>query len=397
MAFTPEELSAAAEAYERLGSQKKAAKELGLTRRSLQRRLYAFKHDNDQLSREAEEFGFDPEKVDHHWIKTKNGSYHVRRDTQVDYNQLRDNFIEEANNHAPKYTSNSGFWNYILDKEHLLVIDIADIHFGKLSLKEETRKEYNLEIAEERMRKGVFELVNKAKPFGIEKIVFVIGNDALHIDGPMRKTTAGTPQDTDGQWWSAYNVAKKAYIAAIEELTVVAPVHLVFNPSNHDYASGFMLADSIASWFHNHPDVNSEDASMSIAHRKYIQYGSNLLGFTHGDGAKESDLPNLMQYEARQVWGQTKYGYWHTHHLHIKDRKVYGKQNYRVERDHIGITVINSGKLRDPENSIYVEVVRSPSATDAWHDRNGYIGNAAVECFLYHVDRGQTARFTHNF
>lgn len=399
MGYSQEELSTVAEAVERLGSQRKAATELGLSRRALQRRLYEYKsNSNEFLDSQAQETGFDPDQVNHYWVKTKEGSFHVKKDANIDYNKLREHFLEEAAYYAPKY-----FYNpfnkepQFNSNEHLLVIDIADVHFGKLSLSEETGQEYNLDIASQRMREGVNNLINKSKVHGIDRIVFVLGNDALHIDNPFRKTTSGTPQDTDGQWWSAYKVAKSCYVAAIEELALLAPVHIVFNPSNHDYQSGWMLADSVSSWFANHPRVNTEDGSLSIAHRKYVQYGENLLGFTHGDGAKESDLPNLMQYEARAAWGQTKFGYWHCHHLHVKDRKSYGKQNYRIEKDHIGVTVLNSGKERDPNNSVFVEVIRSPSAADGWHSRNGYVGNAAVECFLYHETNGQVARFTHYF
>lgn len=397
MSFSIEEMNAVAEAVERLGSQKKAAKELGISRRSLQRRLYAFK--NQFLATQAAELGFDDEKVSGYWVKSKTGSFYVKNDTEFDYNDLREVFLEDAKNYAPKYAYDAKVWSGEIDdrKRHLLVVDIADVHFGKLALSEETGQEYNLEIAEERMRKGIQALAAKAEVHGVDKIVFVLGNDALHIDNPFRKTTAGTPQDTDGQWWSAFKAAKRAYVAAIEELALTAPVHLVFNPSNHDYASGFMLADTVGSWFANHPRVNIADGSMSIAHRKYMQYGVNLLGFTHGDGAKEANLPSLMQYEARAAWGGTKFAYWHCHHLHVKDRKIYGKNNFRIEKDHIGVTVIDSGKGIDPYNGVFVEIVRSPSAADAWHHRNGYVGNASVECFLYHQTDGQTARFTHYF
>ena len=396
MAYSTEELSAVAEAVERLGSQKKAARELGLSRRALQRRLYEFRKQDTFLDNQAEEIGFDAEQVNHYWIKTDKGSFHVRKDTNVDYNELRNKFLEEAADYAPKYLDLPAFDKTITEK-NLLVIDIADIHFGKLALSQETGQEYNLDIASARMREGVMRLAYKANGHGIDRIVFVLGNDALHIDSPFRKTTAGTAQDTDGQWWSAYNVAKTCYIAAIEELAKFAPVHLVFNPSNHDYMSGYMLADSVGSWFSKHPNVNVTDGSMSIAHRKYMQYGVNLLGFTHGDGAKENNLPNLMQYEARAVWGKTRFAYWHCHHLHVKDRKFYGKENFRIEKDHVGVTVINAGKGADAANGVFVEIVRSPSSADAWHDRNGYTGNAAVECFLYHETDGQVARFTHYF
>src|SRR6218665_32712 len=171
MGFPVEELSAVAEAVERLGSQKKAAKELGISRRALQRRLYAYRDANSEfLESQASEHGFDPEQVNHYWVKTKEGSFHVRKDTDIDYNQLREDFLSEAASYAPRYDDN--FSRYKAAENNLLVIDIADIHFGKLSLIEETSQEYNLEIAADRMREGVAQLVEKAKVYGIDRIVF---------------------------------------------------------------------------------------------------------------------------------------------------------------------------------------------------------------------------------
>lgn len=392
MSFSLEELNKVVETVDRLGSQRKAAKELGITRRSLQRRLYAY--NNRFLNEHSNELGFDKDKVTGYWVKSKTGSFYVKNDTPIDYNELREQFIKDSKEYAPKYKKNE---KREVNEKHLLVIDIADIHFGKLSLIEETGHNYNLEIAESRMTEGINKLLQKAEGHGIDRIVFILGNDFLHRDNAFNTTTAGTYQDADGMWWQAFNVAKRSYISAIERLAEIAPVHLVFCPSNHDYVSGFMLSDTICSWFSNHPNVITKDGSLSISHRKYIQYGSNLIGFTHGDGAKEHDLSSLMQFEARANWGVTRFGYWYLHHYHIKNRKIYGKTKIVKEVDHVGVTIIETGKQNEPDNSIYVEVVRSPSAADGWHNRNGYIGNAAVECFLHHIDEGQVARFTHYF
>lgn len=380
----------AIEALREYGSQAKAAKALGIARSTLQDRLKRAEHSAMELA--ADNLGFPAEEVKSYWIKTENGSYYVKRDTEVSYNDLRQGFLDFAASHAPVYSEIKH-----VPGEHLLVIDPADTHFGKLSISEETREEYNLEIAEKRFRLGITKLLAKSRAFGIEKIIFVLGNDFLHRDTPLNTTTSGTRQDVDGMWWQAYKVAKKCYIAAIEEMTQVANVHLVHCPSNHDYASGWMLSDSICSWFAKHPNVDIRDASVSIAHRKYVQYGINLIGFTHGDGAKESDLASLMQYEARQAWGQTKLGYWYCHHLHHKDRKTYGKTPIKVEKDYTGVTVMRSLANVDPTQNVFVEIVRSPSAPDSWHDRNGYKNIQAIECFLHHHDRGQIARFTEFF
>ena len=42
--------------------------------------------------------------------------------------------------------------------------------------------------------------------------------------------------------------------------------------------------------------------------------------------------------------------------------------------------------------------MRSPSSSDSWHSRKGYIGTPkAVEAFLHDKNSGQVARLTHFF
>jgi hypothetical protein len=395
---TVEELHEAFEAYIRYGSYTKAAKKLGIDSRTVKRRAVKYENSPEYSTfrQNCLDTGTDPNKVAYYWLKTDDVSLLIKNNSIPTYDEIRDEMIAEFKNHAPVYTpivrSND-------DGEHLLVVDPADIHIGKYSKIHETGADYNIETAVERVRKGVTSLLTKAVGFGVKKIVFVIGNDVLHIDSPHRKTTAGTPQDTDGQWWEMFLEAKKCYIAAIEEMTQVADVHVVFCPSNHDYTSGWMLADTISSWFRNNRNVSFglNNRNVSISHRKYVEYGNNIIGFTHGDGAKEKDLPTLMQFEAREAWGRAKHAYWYVHHTHHKNRATLGLNAQKLEKDHIGITVLETGKSIDPVNNIYIETVRSPSPADGWHDRNGYKNSQAIEAFLHHPTDGQVARFTHFF
>jgi hypothetical protein len=268
--------------------------------------------------------------------------------------------------HAPDYNT---IFNYNTVKEpHLLVIDPADIHIGKLCKAIETGEEYNVDLAIQRLITGVDGLLSKTSGFNFNEILFIIGNDILHTDNTKRTTTSGTPQDTDGMWYSNFLTAKDIYIKIIERLLPIAKLTVHHNPSNHDYTHGFFLADTLSSWFSKSNVKFNSDPS----HRKYYQYGKNLIGTTHGDGAKESDLPLLMAQEASQYWHECKHRYFYTHHIHHKKAKEYG--------------------------SVTVESLRSPSGTDSWHHRNGYQHAAkAIEAYIHHPENGQIARFTHIF
>jgi hypothetical protein len=339
-------------------------------RKGMQKFQYklARQQDNPGLAKHCEERGIDITGVNLYWDKTKDYSVAVKLDkNQVTYENLRDEIIELMDAHSPVYPDIVR--DYIVDG-HLLVIDPADVHIGKLCTAFETGEDYNSHIAVKRVHEGVEGILQKVNGFNIDQIVLIIGNDILHVDSPKNTTTAGTSQDVCQMWYDNFLMAKQLYVEVIEKLTGVANVHVVFNPSNHDYTNGFFLADAIKSWFRHSSNITFD---CSIAHRKYYRYFENLIGTTHGDGAKQADLGLLMAEEAKKDWGDTKHRYFYTHHVH-----------HKTSKDLIGITI---------------ESLRSPSGTDSWHHRNGYgIGGVkAIEGFLHSKVHGQICRITHIF
>jgi len=317
------------------------------------------------LEEEAEKIGIPVESIGHYWHKGKHFSIFSKNNVKT-YFEIRDEIVESMKDHAPSYTVPISSQN---TNPHLLVIDPADIHIGKLAREIESGDEYNSQIAVKRILEGVSGLLNKATGFNIDSILLIIGNDILHTDTPGRTTTSGTRQDTDGMWYDNFLIAKDVYIKVIESLMYICPVHVQYDPSNHDYTNGFFLADSISSWFSK---VDQVTFNITPAHRKYFKYGTSLIGTTHGDGAKEVDLPILMASEASDWWHECKHRYWYTHHLH-----------HKRSREIVGVTI---------------ETLRSASGTDSWHHRNGYQHNTkAVEGFIHHPNHGQIARLTHIF
>lgn len=319
------------------------------------------------IYQESLSIGVPVEDIKHGWLKSDRSSMfftnplYKKKEGDEFYNEL----IEDLQNFSPEFPV---IKRSASQEGHLLVIDPADVHIGKLAMAFETGDEYNTKIAVERVLKGVQGILDKTSGFNIDQILFIGGNDILHIDTPKRTTTSGTPQDTDGMWYSNFLIAKQLYIDVLMMLIPVADVHFTFNPSNHDYTNGFFLADVIKTYF---KDCKNITFDCSIAHRKYYKYYNNLIGTTHGDGARQGDLPLLMAHESKD-WSDCKHRYIYTHHVHHKTAK-----------DHIGVTI---------------ESLRSPSASDSWHSRNGYTGvPKAIEGFLHHKEFGQISRITHIF
>jgi len=85
-----------------------------------------------------------------------------------------------------------------------------------------------------------------------------------------------------------------------------------------------------------------------------------------------------MANENPHMWADTKFRYIYLHHIHHKQ-----VTKFQSGKDYIGVTV---------------EYLRSPSAADSWHSRNGYVGaKKAIEGFIHSKEYGQVSRLTHHF
>jgi len=318
----------------------------------------------------TDEAGVDDKDVKHGWLKTKQASLffknpNFKQEELNEIQRIKDECIKEVKLYAPKYHAIETIKS---EDTHLLVIDIADLHIGKLATAFETGEDYNSQIAVKRAKDGLQGILNKAKGFNIDKVLFVAGNDILHTDNTRKTTTAGTPQDTDGMWYDNFIMAKNLYIELLEKLLSFADVEVVYNPSNHDLTHGFFLMQLIEAHF----SKSTINFNVDLKHRKAFKYGNNLIGTTHGDGAKIENLPLLLATEFPILWSETKHRYIYSHHVH-----------HKTSKDFIGVTF---------------ETLRSPSGSDSWHHKNGYTGvPKAVEGYIHHKEFGQIARLTHIF
>lgn len=354
-----------------LGTDKRGTSEHNSFRIYLNRNIKRILDEHEGIYEATNNLDVDNTSVKHLWMKSKSESLFVKNPNYVEKEErqildLRNDLINDIKQFVPKFPK----INRTINKDsYLLVLDPADIHLGKLCSSFETGEEYNNQIAVKRVHDGIDGILNKVSSFNIDKILFIGGNDILHIDNAKSTTTSGTFQDSSDMWYNNFMIAKQLYIDVLLKLLSIADVHFTYNPSNHDYTNGFFLSQVIEVYFRDCKNITFDN---SMAHRKGFRYYNNLIGTTHGDGAKINDLPLLMAQEYSKDWSETKHRYVYTHHVH-----------HKTSKDYIGITI---------------ESLRSPSGTDSWHHRNGYQHSPkAVEGFLHCKQNGQIARITHLF
>lgn len=321
------------------------------------------KREHQALIEECEVKGIPVDNVNYYWYKSEKFSLNVKND--INHQQIISEIIGELANLAPIYPE---ITYKINDDYHLLVIDPADIHISKLARAIETGDEYNHDIAFKRVKEAVIGLISRSSGYSINKVLFVMGNDILHVDNKANTTTGGTPQDVSLMWYDAFKMAQRLLIECIELLVQVAPVHVIYNPSNHDMTSGFYLAQVIEAWFSKSKEITFD---ISPAHRKYFRYYNNLIGTTHGDGAKEINLPMLMAHESKD-WSECKHKYFYTHHIH-----------HKKSRDYM---------------SVNVESMRSPSGADSWHSKQGFQhAPKGIDAFIHHPIHGRVSTLSYIF
>ena len=242
----------------------------------------------------------------------------------------------------------------------MLEIPIVDVHFGKLSLSEDVAEPYNYNLAKQRFNCVIEDVIDSVKDKQIEKIIFPIGNDFFNIDTYKSTTTAGTQQNCDLSPHLIFKYGVECLIENIIKLTDIAPVEVFCINGNHDFLSSYHALYSIYCYFHNNENVIVNTGTRP---RKYIEFGNVLLGFTHGDKEKNR-IGGLMQIEAREAWGRTKYHEIHTGHWH-------------------------SEQITKESGGVIIRSLSSFTGSDLWHNESGYVG-AIKKCqsFLWDKNKG---------
>jgi hypothetical protein len=285
------------------------------------------------------------------------------------------NEIESLKQQAKKNATNPGptHKNFkVLTSDKMLEINLTDHHFGKLAWGMETGyTNYDVKIATSLWWRALASLLERASNYHYQEIWFIVGNDLLNSDDVLSRTTSGTQVESDVRHEKTYKIAREILVDTIEKLRrLTKKVKIVVVPGNHDHNATWHLGDSLECYFHKYKDVEVDNSPRV---RKYHTFGNVLLGYTHGDNGKRSDLPMLMATEVPELFGKSKFREWHTGHNHAE--------------------------ITHEKNGIVVRILSALCAPDAWHAENGYVGNRrSSQAFQWDKSEGLigTVIFTDN-
>lgn len=241
----------------------------------------------------------------------------------------------------------------------LLIVPIADLHYNLLSEKYSTGNDYNLEIAENVFYYTLKDVMNRVSNRTFEKVLFVVGNDFINADNLSGTTQKGTPQDNSSLWFNVVNKATQLIINGTDMLTSIAPVDIVYVPSNHDLHTMFGIMQTVKAWYRNDDSVGVDDSPLP---RKYYRFGSTLLALSHD--MKIKDALQIITSEAKNLWSNSEHVICMLAHLH--QAMAYEKQGY-------------------------LEIMRLPtlSGWSRWSNQMGYIQSEKKnQSFIINRDNG---------
>jgi hypothetical protein len=277
-----------------------------------------------------------------------------------------DHIFADMKRYAPKYPTivrpkTSG------EKFLYEIAAMADPQIGRLSWGKETSVDYDVKIATTILVNAVSDLLDRAKGLPVERILLPFTGDSFE----MNDTTNETPTNhnrfsTDGRYLSVFERGLECVKQMVEMCLVVAPVHILWVPGNHDPQSGYHLVRTIEAWFHNCKDFSVD---RSPKYRKAMLYGDVFLGFTHGCGLKEKDISAVFMSEFRQMIARAKHIEVHMGHTH--------KMN--ETRASFGNT--QSGGIR-------TRVLTSLSGPSSWEYESGFTNFQCAEAYRWSNLRG---------
>lgn len=358
------------EAVDRLGSERKAAESLGLSRGTVGNALAS-------LKKKAARMGYAPEcnmtRVAPDGFLTKGVSSYFNKDgvltgqwvkNQIDQDRQAEIFREACAAMAetlPRVKPAQGPAK--VDASLCNLIVFTDYHLGQLSWGRETGGDWDLKIAESLLLASFVHMVESAPQAAT--CVLTIQGDFLHSDGLLPLTPAHkNVLDTDGRFSKIVAAAIRVLRRLIDHALVKhATVHLIICEGNHDEASSLWLRHMFAALYENEPRLTVNDSELPF----YVhQHGEVMLAFHHGHKVSNEQLPMLFAAQFPKVWGATAKRYAHCGHRHHVDEKEYA-----------GMTVTQHPTL---------------AARDAHSARGGWISERAANLVTYHERYGQVAR-----
>lgn len=248
--------------------------------------------------------------------------------------------------------------------ELCVVYPMTDAHIGLLSRVESPMdSEWNLEQSARLLKRWIDVSIDHSPQADTAVVAFI--GDIAHYDKQKPVTNrsghvleaSGTPLEMIAQ---SFGVIEYATVRALEKHDFV---HLIIKRGNHDEHTMMVFMVAFQRLFAHEPRVKVDFTESLYTP---LEFGSEMLVFTHGHGNKKEAVPLQMAAEHREMWGRTKHTTVFSGHYH-----------HRVEQDFPGATIVQ---------------LRTLAARSRYDKDNGYVSPRDGSVFVFHRQRGEVGR-----
>jgi hypothetical protein len=359
------------EAVEKYGSERKAAKALGLSHGTIANTMAAIKrkaalqgyspaHDMtrtvpDGFKVKGVSTYYDDEgKPRGQWVKSQAEQGQQEQILREALEGFKDEIPRLAPMPAPSVLLNGQLCNCYV---------VTDFHLNALSWHEETGANWDVAIAEDTLV-GWFAQAIAQSPNASTAVLAQL-SDLLHSDGLEPLTPASKHVlDVDTRFQKVVRIVIRVLRRVIDMLLAKHErLHIIMADANHDPVSQIWLREWLSVLYENDPRVTVDREPSPY---NAYEFGRVALFFHHGHKRKVANVSEVFAAKYREMFGRTRHAYAHMGHLHHLDIK---------------------------ENSLMVvEQHRTLTAPDAYAARGGYISGRDAQVITYHREFGEVSR-----
>lgn len=235
------------------------------------------------------------------WVKTD-----VEKQSLIDsYNQAVDNILQRIPHKQPTKLSTTA--TYVDDC--LSVYPLGDVHLGMYANSTETDNVSNNEIIVNNHVKAIEYLVSQAPP--TEQAFIVDIGDYFHSDNNENRTSKSkNALDVDGRFADNLEIGMDLAIRLIDiALVKHKTVHWRSVLGNHNEHTAVFMNLYVQAYYKDEPRVVVHSRPSALY---YYQFGTVLLGMTHGHQVKPDKLGEVMAVDCNDIWSSTKHRYFLT-------------------------------------------------------------------------------------
>lgn len=261
--------------------------------------------------------------------------------------------------------------NNVKISSRVLEICLPDLHFG---LTEDDGDQLTTRASETVKVNRIASSINDfIVTNDITEVNLVFLGDILHYDTDGKTTTHGIPQNSHLTFQQMFDSAVEhltviidAIYAGLDENDQNSSFTITYVPGNHDKLLGYTVMATLKAIYNHEIIFDIEQKS-----RKFVLYGCNLVGYTHGDMNKKR-MQQWIYNEAKQFISDAENIEVHAGHYHSENT---------IE-----------------DNGIILRYLSTSAGVSPWEYEQGYHSKRKVEMFLWDKTEGlQSINFINLF